>query len=81
MCPLCHSKRVRRSRRRAFDFLFLLFRIKPMRCRSCSFRYYQWPWSKPDVPAPSTTPLEEGASLASLKLEKPSAVAAGSGNP
>jgi hypothetical protein len=46
MCPLCHSKRVRRSRRQPLDVLLLILLAKPMRCRTCSYRYYLWPWSK-----------------------------------
>jgi hypothetical protein len=45
MCPLCHSKKVRRSRPRPWDFLFLILQARPMRCRACCYRFYRWPWS------------------------------------
>jgi hypothetical protein len=45
MCPLCHSNKVRRSRPRTRDFLFLILQARPMRCRACCYRFYRWPWS------------------------------------
>jgi hypothetical protein len=60
MCPLCHSNKVRRSHRQPFDLLLqLIFRAKPMRCRTCSHRYYRWPWSKPEEGNSADLPLAE----------------------
>ncbi len=77
MCPLCYSKRVRRSRRRAGDFLFLLFRAQPMRCRSCESRFFVWPWST-DLVDPETTPQQTTETSQPAKQGGRS-VAAGSG--
>jgi hypothetical protein len=45
MCPLCHSKKMRCSRVKAWDFLFLILQAQPMRCHACHHRFYRWPWS------------------------------------
>ena len=70
MCPLCHSMKVRRSHRQPLDFLLLVLRAKPMRCRTCSYRFYQWPWSGLAATAPPPPAPE---------LQKQSAAAASSG--
>ena len=42
VCPKCHWKCARRSRRRSGIDLFLaLFFLRPFRCRSCRRRYYR----------------------------------------
>lgn len=38
-CPLCGTRRIRRSMRRSYDRLFPLF-IVPFRCESCQGRFY-----------------------------------------
>jgi hypothetical protein len=42
---MCRSKKVRRSHPKPWDFLLLMLQAQPMRCRSCSYRFYRWPWS------------------------------------
>jgi len=78
MCPLCGSKRVRQSRRQVIDFVLMVFRAKPMRCRTCSYRYHVWPWTKPqegDLPAA----VREAQQLISLRAQKRAAAVASSG--
>ena len=68
MCPLCHSNKVRRSRRQTFDFLLALFlQAKPMRCRTCSHRFYRWPWSESDTTALSDRPDTRAPRLRALR--------------
>jgi hypothetical protein len=80
MCPLCHSKRVRRSAPKLWDFIFVILRARPMRCRVCSYRYYRWPWSSSE---PRTylwrpaRPVDEVPQLkAFVPLNRPAARAA-----
>jgi hypothetical protein len=75
MCPLCSSKRVRRSHRRILDFLLGAFGGKPMRCRTCSHRYYQWPWKWPDKDEIPTLTAEEIDRMAEFKPRGRSAAA------
>ena len=78
MCPLCHSNRVRRSRRQPFDYLLLILWAKPMRCRTCSYRYYKFPWSRPEESVlPELTGQESPAYTppAAQRLKRSAAVA------
>jgi hypothetical protein len=76
MCPLCRSKAVRRSYPKARDFLFLVFRVRPMRCRTCHRRFYHWPWSTP-VSTLSPAPAPPPKLTAFKPLRKSSAAASG----
>ncbi len=79
MCPLCGSKRVRPSRRQPVDFMLMVLRAKPMRCKTCSYRYYIWPWSKRtevDLPAAATKAAQQSIALGE---QKRAAAAASSG--
>jgi hypothetical protein len=78
MCPLCHSKKVRRSHRQPFDFLLLFLRAKPMRCRNCSHRFHRWPWSGPEPIAEPDPPIARAPKLRALPPAE-RAAAAGSG--
>ncbi len=43
-CPLCHSKRIHRSRRKGIiekGILPLIF-VKPFRCERCDLRFFRW---------------------------------------
>ncbi len=46
MCPTCRSREMRDSQKRWSDFFVLLFKVKPVRCRQCDTRFYQWPWMR-----------------------------------
>lgn len=41
-CRSCGSASIRRSHLRAADFLFLVFLLRPVRCRECNARQF-WP--------------------------------------
>jgi|HubBroStandDraft_5_1064220.scaffolds.fasta_scaffold102326_3 hypothetical protein len=47
VCPRCHWKCARRSRRRRnLDLVAVLLFLRPYRCRSCRARFYRLPvWS------------------------------------
>ena len=78
MCPLCGSKRVRQSRRQPRDLVLMFLRAKPMRCRTCSYRYHVWPWTKPvevDLPAA----VKEAQQLIAMRAQKRAAATASSG--
>jgi hypothetical protein len=77
MCPFCHSKNVRRSHARLWEFPFLLFLGRPMRCRVCFYRYFRWPWSLSALPA---RPAQPPINLTAFKPpQKRSAAAAAAG--
>lgn len=43
-CPLCHSKRIHRSKRKGIveqGILALVF-VRPFRCERCDFRFFRW---------------------------------------
>jgi hypothetical protein len=46
MCPTCKSKELRASHKRWSDFFALLIKAKPVRCRHCESRSYEWPWMR-----------------------------------
>jgi len=55
-CPLCHSKRIYRSRRKGIIervILAMIF-IKPFRCERCDFRFFRW-----SITANRNTPRQE----------------------
>lgn len=78
MCPLCFSKKVRRSHRTGFDLLLLFLLARPMRCRICSHRYYRFPWSVADKRITRTSPADQAPSLTALRPQKRAAAAASS---
>ena len=43
-CPLCHSDRIRRSRRRGIleRSLTTMIFLKPFRCLKCDSRFFRW---------------------------------------
>jgi hypothetical protein len=49
MCPTCRSHELRKSHKRWIDFFALLMKAKPVRCRHCENRSYDWPWMR-DLP-------------------------------
>jgi hypothetical protein len=75
MCPLCNSARVRRSHHKPWDFMMLMLQAQPMRCRSCSYRFYRWPWSSANSKVP-VRPAAEPPKLTAF-VPKNRAVAAG----
>jgi DNA-directed RNA polymerase subunit RPC12/RpoP len=44
MCPRCQSKDLRASHPTWRDFLARLMKARPVRCRHCDHRSYEWPW-------------------------------------
>jgi len=80
MCPLCHSKKVRRSHRQPIDLLAVLLMAKPMRCRNCSHRYYRWPWNEVEGSALAGAPVAEGVNPAAGEPRKRSAAAGNAGS-
>jgi hypothetical protein len=43
-CPLCHSKRIHRSKRKGIierGIVTLIF-VRPFRCERCDFRFFRW---------------------------------------
>jgi hypothetical protein len=43
-CPLCHSKRIHRSRRKGIiesGILAMIF-VRPFRCERCDYRFFRW---------------------------------------
>jgi DNA-directed RNA polymerase subunit RPC12/RpoP len=46
MCPTCRSRDMRESHRRWTDFLALMMKAKPVRCKHCESRSYAWPWMR-----------------------------------
>ena len=58
MCPLCHSKKVRRSYPKLWEVPVMIFLGRPMRCKVCNKRFYRWPWSLSRLPPrpPAATP-------------------------
>jgi hypothetical protein len=46
MCPTCLSKELRDSHKRWSDLFALLIFAKPVRCRRCDNRSYDWPWMR-----------------------------------
>lgn len=46
MCPACNSKDLRVSHKRWTDVFALLLRARPVRCRHCDCRSYEWPWTR-----------------------------------
>lgn len=46
MCPTCQSKDLRASHKRWSDFFALLIKAKPVRCKRCDSRSYEWPWMR-----------------------------------
>jgi len=43
-CPLCHSKRIHRSRRKGMvekGILAMIF-VRPFRCENCDLRFFRW---------------------------------------
>ena len=46
MCPTCGSKEMRDSHKRWSDFLALMIHARPVRCRHCEIRSYEWPWMR-----------------------------------
>jgi predicted Zn-ribbon and HTH transcriptional regulator len=57
-CPQCHSKRIRRSRRKGVIerwILAMLF-VRPYRCGSCDLRFFRWSITvNPNSSAAATT--------------------------
>jgi DNA-directed RNA polymerase subunit RPC12/RpoP len=42
-CPACGSRDIRRSFPKPFlDALMSVFKLQPLRCRSCRHRFYRW---------------------------------------
>lgn len=78
MCPICHSKKLRRSYPKLLDFVVLIFLGQPMRCRECDHRFYYWPWSLSSLPP---TPAEAPPKLTAFKppRRRSSAATAGKG--
>jgi hypothetical protein len=76
MCPQCHSKKVRRSYPKMWEFVFLIFLGRPMRCRTCDFRFYNWPWSLSSLPA---RPVAEPPKLTAFKPPRRRSAAAAAG--
>jgi len=43
-CPLCHSKRIHRSKRKGIierGILAMIF-VRPFRCERCDLRFFRW---------------------------------------
>jgi hypothetical protein len=75
MCPKCRSKNARRSYPKLWDFPFLVLQARPMRCKICDYRYYQWPWMSS---SDTVKPVSEPPKLTAFKpLRKRSATASG----
>lgn len=57
-CPLCHSKRIHRSKRRGImerGILAMIF-VRPFRCERCDFRFFRWSvTTNNDAPGQATT--------------------------
>lgn len=57
-CPLCHSERIHRSRRRGIverRILTMVF-LRPFRCDICDFRFFRWSiTTNPNSPSRATT--------------------------
>jgi transposase-like protein len=57
-CPLCHSKRIYRSKRKGImeqGILAMIF-VRPFRCESCDYRFFRWSLSaSPRASRPATT--------------------------
>jgi predicted Zn-ribbon and HTH transcriptional regulator len=43
-CPLCHSKRIHRSKRKGIieQIILAMIFIKPFRCERCDYRFFRW---------------------------------------
>jgi hypothetical protein len=57
-CPLCHSKRIHRSRRKGIleqGILAVIF-LRPFRCERCDYRFFRQSFSaNSDASRPATT--------------------------
>jgi len=57
-CPLCHSKRIHRSKRKGIleqGILAVLF-VRPFRCERCDYRFFRWSLAaNPNASRPATT--------------------------
>jgi predicted Zn-ribbon and HTH transcriptional regulator len=57
-CPLCHSERIHRSKRKGMmkrSLLAMIF-VRPFRCERCDFRFFRWLFTaKPNASLTVTT--------------------------
>jgi len=57
-CPLCHSKRIHRSRRKGIieQTILAMIWVRPFRCERCDYRFFRWSHSEnPHASRPAIT--------------------------
>lgn len=57
-CPQCHSKRIRRSKRKGIieRRILAMLSVRPYRCGSCDLRFFRWSTTmNPNSSAAATT--------------------------
>jgi predicted Zn-ribbon and HTH transcriptional regulator len=57
-CPLCHSERIHRSKRKRImkRSLLAMISVRPFRCERCDFRFFRWSFTaKPNASGTVTT--------------------------